>query len=393
MATEVKIVRRAVRLPRGTAVDIPVLERVPFVVAAEQYQERIMYFRNGDDANRKVHVHDVPSRTNPSDTIPVERIDRCPIITAAEQYQERNYYFKNLDPPPVQPDGSNDPQHEKVHYVRYFPQNDQNSDSWIDVELIDKCKIICAAEQYQEWMVYLKHAAAGDPIEDPEANYGPITAGFVDPSLPEISQAPDTPWRFDPFQNIIAFDEAGTFTEPYDYEWFCHIPNVNMACGSWTMGFYSAPAINSGSARDNIHPYPTHDVAGEYIFGGEFDLRFVDQPFEPHTYEPPTASTADIRGFTRYEWQVGWTPSNNPLFGNPSWYDQMVAYWATGSPLGSPNTLEYEPYGFHGELCDLYHEAEDSYRNLPYGQWKFFYVRVRLAALGPNTTDNPLGRY
>ncbi len=382
-----RAVRKRINLPNGSYVYIPVLERIPFSVAADQYQEHIMYLRNGLNTERTVHIRDVPSLDN-TEHIQVERIDKFQIKTMAEQAQERVYYVKNLDPPPILPDGTNDPAHERVHYVRYFQNNDTNSDAWVDVELIDKLKITVAAEQYQEWQVFLRHDEPGNVIANPGVNYGPVTVGFCDPSF---DLAPgeleiDPPYRLDPFQNIIQFSAEGTAPEPFDALYIGPANNLATPTGWWTV--YPESNVHHGVAIGTMYyaggtntvPLPAPGV-GHIPNNYQIDMRFVDQPFEPHTYHDTSIGTGDVKGFSRSEWDFLWSISS-------PWLAQGQAWIAANPGVPAPSTFDYSGYGFSSYLGGLFNA------------WRFGapgnpipIVIVRMTAVGPISTDNPTGRY
>jgi len=106
--------------------------------------------------------------------------------------------FKNQDPAPKQPDGSDDPRHLKVHYVRYYKNNNLNQSLWIDVELIDMMEL--KGTNAQEFTFKLRHPTSddyavmaalagtqdankfGQPVEDTDDPYQPII-GFCDQTL------------------------------------------------------------------------------------------------------------------------------------------------------------------------------------------------------------------
>lgn len=185
-------------------IDIPVLYQANFKTMQEQAQESVLYFNNSSTSSRKIHTRRV---TNPNDGsyVDVERIDEWYSKTAAEQAQERTHILKNIDPPPMQPDGGNDPSHEKTHIVRYYKNNAAGSQkTWVDVELIDELKIIDASSQYQEWIWYAKHPELDMPISDSSVPYA-VTVGYCDPSfeLAPLETSFDPPYRLDPLRNII----------------------------------------------------------------------------------------------------------------------------------------------------------------------------------------------
>ncbi len=381
-----KAVRKRIDLPNGSHVFIPVLEQIPFSVAADQYQEHTLYLRNGIDTNRTTHIRNVPNIDNDA-TIAVERIEKLQVKTMAEQAQERTYYLKNLDPPPILPDGSNDPAHERVHYVRYFENNDTGSNTWVDVELIDTLKITVAAEQYQEWLLYLRHDVPGDVIENPGVNYGPVTVGFCSEALERAVKDTDLdpPYRLDPFQNIIQFnEETGTDTEPFDRIFITPHPNGLQPSGCWLM-FTGSLGSNPESLNwIGVNPFTDTDAATDY----DLDMRFVDQYFEPRTYDDTGTGqlgTGDVRGYTRYEWQAGWG-GGFPAGASPDWLQQAQAI--TGLPITRPYHFDWSSYGFTGDL----QAAFETWFALGIATPAPFAV-VRMTALGPTTTGTPSGRY
>lgn len=163
-------------------VDIPVLYEARFKMAADQHQEFYIYFDNSENSSRKVHVKRVVNNADDSMYVDVERIDEWSIKIMADQAQETTFVMTNTDPPPMQPDGSNNPAHEQTHIVRYYMNNAWGSDIWVDVELIDCLKVKCAAEQHQEYYWYMKHPELGDAVGDSSVSYA-VTVGYCDPSL------------------------------------------------------------------------------------------------------------------------------------------------------------------------------------------------------------------
>jgi hypothetical protein len=186
-------------------VDIPVNYDATFVTAADQYQEGHFYFNNSSTSSRKTRVQRVQSTTT-GDYIEVERIQSFFTKTAAEQYQETEWVMANADPPPVQPDGTDTPSHEKKHVVRFFKDNDDSSQNWVDVELIDQLNATLPQDQYQEYHLFMKNADLGDVVNDPSVPYD-VTKGFCDPSLDlaPTEEGFDPPYRIDPLQNIVNF--------------------------------------------------------------------------------------------------------------------------------------------------------------------------------------------
>lgn len=177
---------------------------------AEQAQEYWFYFDNSPNSSRKVHTKTITAAGGGSLSLSVERIDEFNIKDMPSQGQESTFILTNTDPPPIQPDGSNNPSHEKVHYVRYFPDNDSQRQISIDVELIDELKIKVMADQAQEWIYYIRHPEIGDVINDPSVPYV-VTKGYCDPSL-ELAPETSEPIRLDPFQNIVRIGNSQPFT-------------------------------------------------------------------------------------------------------------------------------------------------------------------------------------
>ena len=102
--------------------------------------------------------------------------------------------FKNQDPAPKQPDGSDDPRHLKVHYVRYYKNNNLNQSLWIDVELIDMMEL--KGTNAQEFTFKLRHPTADDYAAMAAAAGTQDAAKFGQP----VEQDTD-----DPYQPILGF--------------------------------------------------------------------------------------------------------------------------------------------------------------------------------------------
>lgn len=164
-------------------VDIPVMYEARFKLMQDQAQEFYIYFDNSENSSRKTHVKRVTSNHDSLQYIDVERIDEWPVKTMQEQAQEATFVLTNNDPPPIQSDGSNNPAHEQVHYVRYYKDNNPSNGIWVDVELIDQLKITCMQEQAQEYVWFIKHPTLGASVGDPTVPYQPLTVGYCDPSL------------------------------------------------------------------------------------------------------------------------------------------------------------------------------------------------------------------
>lgn len=204
MAAEGRVLKRK-RLfcptDSGKYVDIPVIYQASFHTAAEQYQERLFYFNNGPNSSRKVHTKRVENADNNGDYIDVERVDSFSIKAMQEQAQEYEYLIKNIDPPPKQSDGSNNPAHEAVHYIRY---QGNGEGVWAEIEAIDELRLMDAVSQYQEIRLFLKN----DPPGTQAGGAFNASLAICDASL-ELDESGggstgiDPPYRYDPFQNIV----------------------------------------------------------------------------------------------------------------------------------------------------------------------------------------------
>ncbi len=361
-----KLARIRVALPSGKNVDIPVIQKGSFVVATDQYQEREVYFRNDATAERQVRVQPVPSITG-EDTINVERIKKFRIKTVTEQAQETDYLVSNEDPPPIQKNGNFFPAHERVHYVRFYAgEGGADHDGWVDVELIDKLKIICPNEQYQEWQVYCRHDEPGDYISDGRVPYL-VSAGTCPPNLDLLTgDGINPPYRLDPFQNIVTFagDEesepmAQTLGEPH----------------------FGDSAFTAAWVRTDLNPLIIeHIAAGTAYIAGSIDMRMVEQPFDPHTYEHSTGGTftsgdtGNMHGFTQDEWDVEFNPGG-------LWHQQRLDFIAA-NPGRDPNILndEFYPYAdFLDGLSDAAWQRFIDSGNLSFNPIP--YVQVRWVAI------------
>lgn len=366
-AADRKLARIRVALPSGKHVDIPVIQKASFVVAADQYQGHDVYFRNDANTDRQVRVQAVRSVESSSQTINVERIKKFQAKTIAEQAQDRDYIVKNEDPPPIQLNGDLFPAHEKVHYVRFYADGDTDQDAWVDVELIDKLKIICPNEQYQEWQVYCRHDEPGDFIADSRVPY-PVSEGTCPPDLDLLTgDGINPPYRLDPFQNIVTFNDD-ELNEPFS-QWYGSFLVDAGSPFSHVWGDLSAQGFN----------YPEflqHLADGSAYIAGHIDMRLVDQVYTPHTYVEATGgdATGTIHGYTQQEFVDG--PGTY-------WLDQWHA-----NP--GPATLEY----YYPELIaysDAWWQRFIDSGNISGNPRPF--VTVRWVALGPITTDVPNGRY
>jgi hypothetical protein len=185
-------------------VDIPIIARVPFRSATERGQDRMLVFDNTANSSRVVHskrIYNIAEfNADPNNATAYLTVERADRLSISEHGQKQYFFFKNTDPPPIQPDGTNLPAHQAVHYVRYFKDNDTGSGVYLDSELIDEMTI---SEVGQKWHYFLKHAVPGGVISDPNVPYT-VRVGYCDPALPLApSDAGGAPVRLDPLQNIV----------------------------------------------------------------------------------------------------------------------------------------------------------------------------------------------
>jgi len=200
-------------------VDIPVIAEITII--GSQGQEFHYRFTNDSTTQlRTVRIKKVGNATGEFgpdvnislDTyVNAERIQTMAFSNSVEMLNEKaqsasfnqawrtDKKFKNQDPAPKQPDGSDDPAHLKVHYVRYYRNNDPGESRWIDVELIDQMEL--KATNAQEYTFKLRHPTPddyalmaeeagvansekfGQPVEsDTSDPYQPIL-GFCDQTL------------------------------------------------------------------------------------------------------------------------------------------------------------------------------------------------------------------
>lgn len=162
--------------------DVPVIYQMKFKVDLEQAQEIQLFLNNSSTANRQVRVQRVHNVLDESQYVDAERVQRFQIKDMVSQAQDIQYYLSNNDPPPIQPNGANSPAHQRVHYVRYFKDNDPDSECYGDMELMDE---IILRDGTQEWHYYLRWPELGDVINDPSVPYV-VTRGYCDPSLPLV---------------------------------------------------------------------------------------------------------------------------------------------------------------------------------------------------------------
>lgn len=359
--------RKIIHLPSSQDVSIPVITKINFVDASDRYQETQHTIDNTSDSNRTVHVDAVhPTIGDTSQSINVERIDVWNVLDPSDRYQETQFKIDN-----VTGSGSTPPHfsnHVRTHVVRYYadPNNPNDSGTWVDSELIDEIAVLDPSDRYQETIYTLRHTdAQADPLD------------------PDISDAVlDPPYRLDPFQNIVNW-HIDTGGEPFFtlLAWISDLSSTTSVSGAWVVG---DPQASVTIALETGYAY--------MIDPPDIDIRFVDQFFEPHTYDTTAApaGTGDIKGYTWYEWDFDFSPSPGNL-----WFDQLQAYkLANPSPRRYPNNFDFPSYGFTDSLkpsFDLYQTRRAS--GLTGTDNPIPVVRVRFTVLGPVTTDNPTGRY
>lgn len=167
--------------------DVPVIYEMKFRVMQEQAQDRWLYLNNSTTSSRQVRVQRVHNVSSENQYVDAERVVMFKIKDMVSQAQDIEYHLSNNDPPPIQPDGTNSPAHQQVHYVRYYKDNDTDSNSYGDMELIDEMIIRDGTSQAQEWHYFLRWPQLGTIINDPNVPYT-VTLGYCDPSLPLASE-------------------------------------------------------------------------------------------------------------------------------------------------------------------------------------------------------------
>lgn len=150
--------------------------------------------------------------------------------------------LKNFDPAPKQPDGSDDPRHLQVHYVRYYKNNDIDEAYWIDVELIDKMEIL--ATQAQEYTYKLRWPTAEEYAEMGGDDFGEVVDDEDDPYEPIIGFCPTEDENGNPIALLgVEFGENG---KPVDVRLdpFQNICNVGGGDNAFMIGGF-APQISN----------------------------------------------------------------------------------------------------------------------------------------------------
>lgn len=166
----------------GQYFDVPVIRMMTCSTMQMQARTVQIYFDNRSGASTRVtHVKRVTAKADEAEYVDVERPDVVLTMDVTSGAAGMHLYLANKDPPPIQLDGSNSPAHQKVHYVRYFKDNDTGSDCYGDMELIDIMRLTDA--NGIEWQYYMRHPELGAEITDSSVPYS-VTVGYCDPSLP-----------------------------------------------------------------------------------------------------------------------------------------------------------------------------------------------------------------
>lgn len=209
-------------------VDIPVIAEMT-IIGTNAQEFRYRFVNDSRTQLRTVKVKKVGNihgafgnEVNFDNYVNAERIQSMAFTGTVEQISgawRTDKKFKNQDPAPKQPDGSDDPRHLKVHYVRYYQNNNvgdnTGSGTWIDVEMIDQMDML--GTNAQEYGFKLKNPTSDDYAEAGGGSFGQTVTdddpyepvvGFCDPSLELLDRENDEdgnplPARLDPFQNIV----------------------------------------------------------------------------------------------------------------------------------------------------------------------------------------------
>ncbi len=247
MPTEVgrTTARKRITLPGGAQIDVPVITKISFLDPSRG-QETQFTISNDHTGVRTVHVDTISVSTG---ELKVERIDGWPTFDATDRAQETQFTFDNVKR------GQNPPPyfiaHVKTHVVRYFDINgDENN--YIESELIDAFTMFDAPDRAQETVYTLNN-----PQNDDDAQ-----ADSSDPEISDSDNGIDPPWRTDPFQNIVNFNESGQayleYWIDFDYGWTHPYPNV---------GYIPPSLCPEGPGGDQCGG-PEYDVCGGGITGG-----------------------------------------------------------------------------------------------------------------------------
>lgn len=345
------------------SVEIPVIAEMSFIGSRGQ-EFRYRFTNDSTTKLRTVRVKKVGSATgefgsanvNFDRYVNAERIQSMAFSNSVEMVDEKgkpvlynqawrtDKRFKNQDPAPKQPDGSDDPHHLQVHYVRYYKNNDTSEgSSWIDVELIDKIDML--GTNAQEYGFKLNHPPpTGGQTSDDDPYHPKI--GFCDPSLDPLpteyrdENGRPLAARLDPFQNIVnvntsflgiggsangganyVFDHfplipiTGGFPrpEPPYTSWACNRTFCGLGIGVVDSRYFElSPSDNNLSAED-ISPNPNAILFNNPLALGPYDSCHSVDPAQPHGACTVTGTTVRAEGWA-YAATAQW-------------------YWIHGTPL------------------------------------------------------------
>lgn len=292
-------------------VDVPVIERMDFLGTNAQLFKWKIANAQDDSTQRIVEEHTVRAayldqgvlKYDDKRKIAVERILRMPFLGTNAQVFKFKFY--NLDPAPKTPDGMDDPHHEEKHYVRYFKENNSGSDYWVDVELIDRARVLGTNAQIYKFKISHPPKSAFNITDFDEHSIDPysvmedkLTLGFCDPQFERIDEdpPPDTAWRLDPWQNIVNISR------------FKHRPIVVGLTISWSARGAPDPyAFCNDSVAQCSFNHPEGWPPGNLDWCGPGQLNFTEEttwnsvytePFDggPPNYEPRVVHTTTAPG-------------------------------------------------------------------------------------------------
>jgi hypothetical protein len=185
--------RKRITLPNGGQVDVPVITKISFIDPVQRHQEYQYTIENSAQADRRVHVDQVASSADPGgEKLPIERIDKWITIDPVARAQESQFEMDNVT------GGDSTPPrfttHLRTHIKRYVSQ--ANPTIWIESELIDAFTVVDPVDRAQESIYTLNNTDADASSEDAE--------------ISDSGNGIDPPWRTDPFQNIVDWNDQTT---------------------------------------------------------------------------------------------------------------------------------------------------------------------------------------
>jgi len=182
-------------------IDIPVIDEITFIDGMRQNQEFRFKFDNSDQADRKVHILTFGDPTDPQPKdLRVEEIEEFKIIDNFERGQDYLYKF-------LFDDSENPPEHLKFHDVKVMtkhPLIDPDTGEKmgptrvIVLRRIDQLLVLDGRELGQETIFKL------DWDDDKDLDTPPP------PDTSWDNSSINPPWRFDPFQIILAINTVST---------------------------------------------------------------------------------------------------------------------------------------------------------------------------------------